>query len=901
MVRLCDNWRDMSQARVEGAPLKAGTARSTRLRPRRLFGRDSEIRDVMDSIASAPVTTLVGPGGVGKTALSIDVAAGCTKDFPDGVTVVWLASVRSAELVAAEVAVQLGLSRLGGQSYEDALTTWLTERDVLLVIDNCEHVVSAVADLVDTLTLRLPRLRVLATSREPLWIDGEVTYRLAPLAANAAVELFRERAGTRARDVDTERASEISRRVDGLPLAIELAAARVAGLDLEDIAKHLDDLFPLLPQTVRRADGVLRSLRATVEWSDALLKEDERRLLHRMAVFAGPFDLTAVKEVCATDGQTAAQIADLTARLVEKSLLLKLGERTQHPGQATRYQLLETLRQYGVEQLSAAAEARWGALATRALLSTHCPSSCRGDHEWTGAAAPRGAPSPSERTCASRSRRSSRSTRAGLWQIVATLDMAWWIEGKLREGINWVERALALANDAPVELRANARFCEDFLIAHDTDDWHAAAKPIDIGIELLERTGAQSHILAMLLCLRGECDVFNGDSEAAVARTRRGLSMVRAFDDAAIAGGWPMGFCLWNAANAERVAGNIDAAVRIFDECAAVFEQHGSRIGMMCVWQPLGEIWQERAALEKSRHYWEQALWARQEISASRIGYVHGSMQSSLFALARVANAQGDAATASKLLREALPFAEEMRDVATAQQITGLLQHTSRAEPTQSATLRPEGGVWRVEFNGQSIHVPDLKGLWHLRELLSRRREQVLALSLLASPSEEAVPVGDAGPQVDREALRQYRRRLAELDEELDGAEAHHDFAKHAKRTAEREALVAEIKRATGLGGRPRRAGSPTEKARLNVTRTIRHAINYLSTTLPELAAHLGPVARDRRELLLRTADQHRLDDLSQVVLAARVRRWFVSNEPPAGEKTNASPVDAHATREATI
>jgi predicted ATPase len=320
-LSLCDDCRSMSETRVEGAPSKATTARSTVLRPRRLVGRDSELRDVLDSLASAPVTTLVGPGGVGKTALAINVAAASTKDFPDGVTVVWLASVRSAELVAAEVAVQLGLSRLGGQSYEDALTAWLTERDVLLVIDNCEHVVSAVADLVDTLTQRLARLRVLATSREPLWIDGEVTYRLAPLAASAAVELFRERAGTRARDVDTERAGEICRRVDGLPLAIELAAARVAGLDLEDVARHLDDLFNLLPRSARRADGVLRSLRATVEWSDALLDEHERRLLHRMAVFAGPFELTAVKEVCAAEGQTAAQIADLTARLVEKSLL----------------------------------------------------------------------------------------------------------------------------------------------------------------------------------------------------------------------------------------------------------------------------------------------------------------------------------------------------------------------------------------------------------------------------------------------------------------------------------------------------------------------------------------------------------------------------------------------------
>jgi len=177
------------------------------LRPRRLVGRESEIRDVSESVTSVPVTTLVGPGGVGKTALAITVAAASAQDFPGGVTVVWLGSVQSADLVRAEVAAQLGLPRSGGQSYEEALIHWLAERDVLLVIDNCEHVVSAVADLVDALTARLSRLRVLATSREPLWIDGEVTYRLAPLgvvgpdasfeevASSSAVQLFRERAG----------------------------------------------------------------------------------------------------------------------------------------------------------------------------------------------------------------------------------------------------------------------------------------------------------------------------------------------------------------------------------------------------------------------------------------------------------------------------------------------------------------------------------------------------------------------------------------------------------------------------------------------------------------------------------------------------------------------------------
>jgi non-specific serine/threonine protein kinase len=184
----------------------AGDPRATALRPRSLIGRERESREVKESILSTPVTTLTGPGGVGKTALAVNVAASCSAEFPDGVVVVWLGALRSAELVVSEVASRAGLPKSGGESLEDALVRWLSERDALLVLDNCEHVTSAVADLVDALTARLPRLRVLATSREPLWVEGEVTHRLAPLtvvgpnasaeeiAGSDAVRLFRERA-----------------------------------------------------------------------------------------------------------------------------------------------------------------------------------------------------------------------------------------------------------------------------------------------------------------------------------------------------------------------------------------------------------------------------------------------------------------------------------------------------------------------------------------------------------------------------------------------------------------------------------------------------------------------------------------------------------------------------------
>ena len=820
-----------------------GSHRATAWRPRRLVGRDREIAEVVESVALTPLTTVTGPGGVGKTALAQAVAAASAAQFPGGVFVVWLASLRSAEHIAGEVAAQVGMPRSGGQSYEDALTRWLAERDVLLVLDNCEHMVSAVADLVDGLTARLPRLHVLATSREPLWVLDEVSYRLAPLPvvgrdasraeidASPAVRLFRERAGARTQaSLDTDRAGrllgEICRRVDGLPLAIELAAARVAGLDLEDISLHLDDLFDLLPQSARRADGGQRSLRVTVEWSDALLTGEERHLLRRMAVFAGGFDLAAIREVCGSDGQTAAKVADLTARLVEKSLLLKQGGSGQ-------YQLLETIRQYAAEQLVAAGE-------LDAIRERHA-------RFYLGVALQESAATLTgpERTHLEVLRRIEDNTRIALecllridpraaLELAAGLTNFWWTQGRLGEGIGWLERAREAAPDAPAELRAMSLFCEGFLVAHDTDDWHAAARLIDVGLDAIAGASEPPLILAMLHCLRGECDVFNGDLTSAVVRTQTGLEISSLYP-----GTWGRGFCLWNAAYARLAVGDEDAAIALFMEMIDVTSAAGLAIGEMTACNVLGEIWEARGMLDTSRAFWERGLYCRREVGALRIGHVHGTMPTALLAVARVAGKQGDLATASKLLREGLPIAEQMREVATAQQMAELLRKTSQVEPTQRATLRPEGGVWRIDFNGTNVHVPDLKGLWHLRELVSRPREFIPALALIGATSEEPLPRGDTGPLLDREALRQYRRRLAELDDELDDAAVHHDADRQAKRSAERDALIAELKRATGLGGRPRRSGSPTEKARLNVTRTIRHAITDLSTKVPDLAAHL--------------------------------------------------------------
>ena len=817
------------------------------VRSRRLVGRDSEIAELAETVASVPLTTVTGPGGVGKTALALAVAAESSARFPDGVFVVWLASLRSADLVAGEVATQVGLQRSGGESDVDALTRWLADRDLLLVLDNCEHVVSAVAQLVEELIARLPGLHVLATSREPLWVVDELNHRLSPLAVAAtdaglaeidacpAVRLFRERAGGRMQpSLETERAvglmGEICRRVDGLPLAIELTAAMVAGLELEDISRHLGELFDLLPQAVRRADGSQRSLRSTMEWSDALLSVDERRLLRRLAVFAGAFDLAAIIAVCANDDQSAAKVAGLTGRLVERSLLLKhetTGE----------YQLLETIRQYATEQLALAGE-------LDVIRDRHAYFFLEIGLRESGATM-----TGPERPHLEVLNRIEGNTRVALERLleidpVAALELAaslnnfWYTQGKLREGISWLERARALAPEAPVELRATGLFCEALLGGHDTGDWQTTALTLDVGIDTISsavtETGEPPLILGMMLCLRGECDVFDDRPESALVLTEAGHDIAVRYP-----GSWGEGFCAWNLGNARRAIGDEDGALSMFMKCHDIGRTHGYGILVMVASNDVGKTWEERGVLDVAREFWERALQARRDIGALRIGHVHGSMSTALLAVARVAERQGDLSTTSKLLREGLPLAEANREVETARLMTELLMKTTQASSTQRAVLQPSDGIWRIEFSGADVHVPDLKGLWHLRELVARPHQPIPALSLIGAAIGIPLPTADTGPVLDQQALIQYRRRLADLDDELDAAALRGDTARQAKVNAERDALIAELKRATGLGGRPRRSGSPAEKARLNVTRTIRHAINELASRAPDLAAHL--------------------------------------------------------------
>ncbi|HEX6418222.1 MAG TPA: BTAD domain-containing putative transcriptional regulator [Acidimicrobiales bacterium] len=315
-------------------------------------GRAGDVADVLAALGSARLLTLVGPGGVGKTRLALQVAATAGTRHVDGVAVCELAGVADPDAVAPAVATALRIQPRRDRSVAASVAEVLRTRRMLLVVDNCEHVVDAAAALLGALVASCPHVTLLATSRERLGVAGEQVWPVAPLEPDAAVELFCDRA--RAVRPDLDCSGEALRhirdtcvRLDGLPLAIELAAAQVAAMNPADLVDRLDDRFRLLDRGVRSGPGRHRSLRAVVDWSYGRLGEPQRRLFPRLSVFAGGFTLDAAEAVCAGDGVDPADVPSLLADLVDASLVgLTAG------GGPARYRLLETLRAYGRTRLA---------------------------------------------------------------------------------------------------------------------------------------------------------------------------------------------------------------------------------------------------------------------------------------------------------------------------------------------------------------------------------------------------------------------------------------------------------------------------------------------------------------------------------------------------------------------
>jgi predicted ATPase/class 3 adenylate cyclase/DNA-binding CsgD family transcriptional regulator len=321
-------------------------------------GRQTEITELQRIIADNRLVTLTGAGGAGKTRLAVQVTAHTVGEFPDGVWFIDLAPITNPAVVPLTVARTLGLTDQPGRSTMEILLGWVGDRKILLLLDNCEHLLDVCSQMIVELFDACPHLTILTTSRESLGVPGELSWRVRSLSLDdEAVELFTDRARrTRPDFCVTEEnvavVTEICRRLDGMPLAIELAAARTRALSLRQIADSLHDRFRLLTGGARAAVRRQQTLRASVDWSHALLTEPERVLFRRLAVFMGGFDLDAAQAVGASTDVQRYQILDQLSLLVDKSLVV-----ADEVGGGMRYRMLETLRQYALEKLGESGEA----------------------------------------------------------------------------------------------------------------------------------------------------------------------------------------------------------------------------------------------------------------------------------------------------------------------------------------------------------------------------------------------------------------------------------------------------------------------------------------------------------------------------------------------------------------
>lgn len=486
-------------------PLRSATrAHNLPLQLTSFVGRDEELERTKGLLGAVRMLTLVGSGGCGKSRLAIEVAGSLVPDFQDGVWWVELAPLTSGDLVPNAVAAAMGLREEGTRSLSEIVMEHLREKRTLLVLDNCEHLTDAAGDFIRDLLVGSPGTTILATSREPLGLVGETTWVVPSLSVPAggsraesqiaesdAVKLFVERAQQvdptfRLNPSNAAAVAQICTRLDGIPLALELAAARLRAFSPTQIAERLDDRFELLTGGPRSALPRQQTLRAMVDWSYDLLDEDERLLLHRLSVFPASFSFDAVRSVC---GQEHDPSLSTLIQLVERSLVA-----TDDSTGTRRYRLLETIRSYAADRADGSGETTglrdrllaWCGQVVDAWRQEGGRSSeldaIEVEHDNIRAALSWGA--------------TGGDPEIGI-RIVGQLWRFWYIRGYLTEGRNWADTMLRTAPHASAALRADAMHCGGIL-SYRLGDYEAAERFHEASLELRRTMNDASGIAASL-------------------------------------------------------------------------------------------------------------------------------------------------------------------------------------------------------------------------------------------------------------------------------------------------------------------------------------------------------------------------------------------------------------------
>jgi predicted ATPase len=605
------------------------------------IGRKRELDDLGALLTSTRLLTLVGTGGVGKTTLALALARSATASYAGGAVLVELGVLTDGELVPEALATALDVHALSGQSPLTAVAQYLAAHPLLLLLDNCEHLLDDTARLVTELLRGAPELTILATSREPLALGGEVVFRVPSLAipdpergltpdellAYEAVRLFteRSRAAQPGFELDEHNAPDIARicfRLDGLPLALELAAGRLGALGPAAIAERLDDRFRLLRTGSHASPTRQQTLVATLDWSHDLLDADERTLFRRLAAFAGSFELPAVEVVCPGDGLTAEDIPDLLARLVEKSLVAV----DETSPRERRYRLLETVRLYAGDRLGEAGE-------EPVLRDAHA--------QWALALAQERGSSPQlDRDAANLRAALDRllDSRPGDALRLCTALLPFWIRRiDLVEAQRRFDHALSIASERSTE-RARA------LLAAASIDFRSGA------VAQGHVQAKESHAIAAeigdawsqwrALQFRGELSIAHDDIEGAGQWFEQGLALARreGFVNAEAIGVYSLGIVQWQLGDLTQAEELLAAAADRFRRLSGSTERIPSPLNFADTIQPGGR--------PGFRMVFEDTLQPFREMSCdAAVGYVLANQ-------AGLVRARGDLTRARMLIDE---------------------------------------------------------------------------------------------------------------------------------------------------------------------------------------------------------------------------------------------------------
>jgi predicted ATPase/DNA-binding SARP family transcriptional activator len=636
------------------------------------IGRESQIAEILRRLEDHRLLTLTGAGGCGKTRLALRVAGELVGEFAGGVWLVELAPLADPALVPQAVATALGVREEPDRPLVNTLTRALCDRQLLLVLDNCEHLVDACAHLVETLLEACPSLKILATSREPLRITGENPFRVPSLSLPneaplppwerlieyEAVRLFVERAalvqpGFRVTNKNAAWVTQVCHRLDGIPLAIELAAARASALPVQQIAQRLDDRFHLLTTGSRTALPRHRTLQALIDWSYDLLQPKEQALLRRLSVFAGGWTLEAAEAVCHGDGLMERELLDLLTTLVEKSLV-------QYEAEAERYRLLETVRQYARDRLLEAGEGeavRSRHVACFLALAEEAESKMR---------------SPAKQEWLERLDREHDNLRAALaWcheqtgeterelRLAAALWWFWALRDHVEEGRGWLTGALARSSaSARTAARAEA-LCGAGMLANEQGDAagrHLLEDSIALRRELENRQGLACSLRTLAGMIIGQDDP-----------TARSLLVESRAICEELGDRWGLVPSLWYLGHLAAMEKDHAGARPLYQEAASVAREVGDQWNLSWALCGLGGVALDQQDLTTAQTWFTECLKIQQGLGTK------GSTVYALQGLGTVARERGEYPIARSFFEEALAIWREARNTdATARSLLDL-------------------------------------------------------------------------------------------------------------------------------------------------------------------------------------------------------------------------------------